>query len=148
VKAPTRWRSAAVLLTIALGSCGPARPDLGTVTGTVTLNKQPLAGAGIVFQPSGGRPSYGMTNDAGQYTLEYAQDVPGALIGRHTVIIRTRFDGDYPGDPKATPEKLPKRYHDETELSAEVKAGENIFDFDLTSSPGEVPTKAPPRSPS
>lgn len=145
MKTSKRWCSAAALLTISLGACGPAHPDLGTVTGTVTLNKQPLAGAGIVFQPSGGRPSYGMTDSAGRYALEYAQDVPGARIGRHTVIIRTRFTGDFPGDPKASPERLPKRYHDETELTADVKAGENIFDFDLTASPGEMPAKERPR---
>jgi len=143
-----RLRSAAVLLTLALGACGPEGPDIGKVTGTVTLDTQPLANAGIVFQPVEGRPSYGMTDSAGQFTLEYTEGVAGALVGHHTVIIRTAFWGDYPGDPKATPEKLPKKYHDETELSADVKSGTNTINFDLTSSPGQKPAKAPSKSPS
>lgn len=142
-----RWRCAAILLALGLTSCGPATPPIGTVTGTVTLDKQPLAGANLVFQPADGRPSYGMTDSAGRFTLEYAEGVPGALVGRHTVIIRTEFWGDSPGDPRATPEKLPKKYHDETELTADVKSGQNTIDFDLNSSPGEK-TKPLPRSPS
>jgi hypothetical protein len=142
------YGSIAILLSLALASCGPAGPPIGKVSGTVTLDKQPLANAGIVFQPANGRPSYGMTDSAGQFTLEYSDGIPGALIGHHSVIIRTAVWGDFPGDPKATPEKLPKKYHDETELTADVESGNNTIDFDLTSSPGQKVTKSPPRSPS
>jgi hypothetical protein len=109
----------------------------------VTLDKKPLAGASLVFQPASGRPSYGMTDTSGRFELEYGEGVPGALLGRHTVIIRTEFWGEGPGDPRATPEKLPKKYHDETELTAEIKPGKNTIEFDLTSSPGEKPKPLP-----
>ena len=148
MKTAWRWCSAAILLSLCLGSCGPGGPPLGTVRGTVTLDKQPLAGAGIVFQPASGRPSYGMTDSAGKFSLEYTQGSPGALIGHHTVIIRTRFVGDFPGDPKATPERLPKKYHDEAQLSADVKPGKNTINFDLTSTPGQKVPKELPQVPS
>ena len=105
--------------------------EVGKVAGTVTLNEQPLAEATILFQPESGRPSYGTTDSQGKYTLEYTGGVEGAMVGRHKVIIRSEVPGE-DGEPPRVAEKLPAKYHSQSELSADVKAGQNTFDFDLS----------------
>jgi hypothetical protein len=102
-------------------------PELGQVSGTVTLDGQPLAGANLEFVPQeGGRPSVGTTDEAGHYELRYSQDEPGAKVGTHTVSIRT-FSYSAPD----VPEKLPAKYNAQTTLTATVKPGENTTPFDL-----------------
>lgn len=107
-------------------------PDLGTVTGTINLDGQPLANALVWFTPANGRPSGGTTNDNGQYTLEYSVEYPGAVPGTHTVRITRIDDEDDPlFDPDASP--IPAGYNTESTLKANVQSGSNVFDFDLRS---------------
>lgn len=136
------WRSMAVLLGATLllvpfaGCSGTDAPPVGEVTGTVTLDAKPLADATVMFQPTqAGRPSTGKTDQEGRYTLDYVDGVTGAILGSHKVIIRTEIPGE-DGQPPIAKEKLPRRYHDNTELTAEVKEGSNTFDFSLTSGAG------------
>jgi len=119
------------------GCGGPAHPDVGRVTGVVTLDGQPLANATVMFQPTEGRASIATTDSAGKYSLTYLDGVPGAKLGAHKVIIRTEIPGE-DGQPPISKEKLPKKYHDQTELTAEVKAGSNTFNFDLQSQGGSA----------
>lgn len=123
-----------VLLTACGCSGGSTHPPTATVSGTVTLDGQPLENATLMFQPESGRPSTGVTDKEGRYTLEYMAGVPGATLGMHFVIIRTLVAGE-DGRPPVSPEKLPKKYHDETGLRVEVKSGANTHDFDLSSKP-------------
>jgi hypothetical protein len=88
-----------------------------------------------MFQPANGRASIATTDSAGKYSLTYLDGVPGALLGAHTVSIRTEIPGE-DGQPPIAKEKLPKKYHDNTELKAEVKPGSNTFDFPLQSLAG------------
>ncbi|MCC6507921.1 MAG: carboxypeptidase regulatory-like domain-containing protein [Pirellulaceae bacterium] len=115
-----------------LGCSGPEHPDVGRVSGKVTLDGQPLAEATVMFQPSTGRASMATTDSDGNYTLSYIDQVSGAIIGSHKVIIRTEIPGE-DGQPPVAKEKLPKKYHDRSELTADVKAGSNTFDFELAS---------------
>lgn len=119
----------AVAMILVSGGCGSDQPDLGRVRGVVTLDGEPLAGAQILFVPESGRPSSAETGLDGSYRLRYTADAEGALIGPHTVQIRTAVDGR--DDPAS--ERLPDRYHSPSELAAEVKAGSNTIDFELTS---------------
>ena len=114
---------------------GPAdAPDLGQVTGTVTLDGKPLAGAEVQFLPEDGRPSTGVTDAAGKYELAYTGESRGAKIGKHRVQIRTgRYVEKENGETEMTEESLPAKYHDKSELTADVVAGENTVNFDLTS---------------
>lgn len=57
------------------------------MTGTVIKNGQPVANASITFYASAGRPSYGTSDGEGKYRLEYSQDVEGAVVGEHKVVI-------------------------------------------------------------
>lgn len=116
---------------LALVGCGGRRdtPALGEVTGKVTLDGQPLANAKVEFIPASGRPSFGESGADGSYRLEYTANYTGAVVGQHTVKIRT---GGY-SDAGEVPEKLPARYHDQSELQADVKLGSNQLNFDLQS---------------
>lgn len=109
-------------------------PPLGRVEGVVTLDGQPLADADVTFQPEGsGRMSVGTTDAEGRYELTYMNEVRGALIGPHKVIITTARSGADNDPSSAVPEKLPDRYHRNSETRVEVAEGGNTFNFDLES---------------
>lgn len=114
-------------------------PQLGTVTGVVTLDGKPLADAIISFTPDeAGRPSSGVTNREGRYQLEYSASQRGALVGSHRVHISTDQGGDNEGrknqsSASSSREKVPDRYRGTESLTAVVKAGRNKIDFTLIS---------------
>jgi len=133
-----------IALIAALTGCGNA--DLGSVSGKVSLDGQPLPGAQVSFMPSkGGGPSFGETDGEGNYTLTHTSGSSGAVLGSHTVSIVVEEEGEYDDSgsdeqgrlriTKDKPGKVPARYNEQTELTADVKAGENTFDFSLKSSP-------------
>lgn len=119
---------ASVLLLVGCGG-GSDLPELGEVTGVVTLDGQPVSGAQVQFIPQSGRPSSGETDASGKYELHYTADVAGAVLGSHTVKINTAVDGR--DDPST--EKIPARYNSKSELTEEVKSGVNEINFDLKS---------------
>ena len=96
-----------------------------TVKGRVTLDGKPLGGALVGFYPDQGRGSHGETDADGRYELRYTNKKAGVPPGGCVVRITTA-DAN-------TPEKLPARYHDKSELAEEVKPGDNVFDFELKS---------------
>jgi hypothetical protein len=117
-----------------LAGCGP--DNVGRVSGTVTLDGQPLEGAYVEFQPvAGNAPSGGITDALGQYTLRYTRDIEGAEIGEHKVRITTASGGDPDAEPPkpAVPEKVPPQYNKNTDLTAKVESGSNTLNFDLQS---------------
>lgn len=136
---------AGVVLVGLLAGCGGGdRPDLAPVSGKVTLDGKPLDGARVIFEPEEGRPSYGMTNESGEFTIEYATDVPGAVVGSHTVRIRTGIaDADDPEAPRPL-ETIPARYNQDSTLKEDVKDEDNSFEFSLESG-GPLPTDDPTR---
>ena len=126
----SRW--VATALAAALGlltvGCGPARPPLGRVGGTVTLDGVPLSGALVVFTPDGpGRSAIATTDAAGRYELAFLRDIAGANVGAHTVRITTATEERGGG------EILPDRYHVNSYLRATVARGDNTPDFGLES---------------
>ena len=77
---------------ISLAGCGGAgkdMPKLGTVTGTVTLDGQPLKGAKVQFVPNDSRPSGAITDDQGKYQLIFNENTNGAAVGKHTFVFRS-----------------------------------------------------------
>ena len=153
-------------LTVAgCGGGGADLPDLGTVSGKVTMDGQPLAGAVVIFTPvSGPGSSTGITDESGEYKLVFRQAV-GAVVGSHKVSISKRNaedlslhdqqagtgpdapaaaapaaaggHGQSAGDAGSTrdpAETIAAKYNDATELTADVKSGDNTIDFTLTSS--------------
>lgn len=109
------------------------------VEGTITLDGQPLEGAEVIFRPADGRPSLGVTDSQGKYTLRYDTDMMGALTGKHKVSISTSGEAaqtgseDGPSGPKV--ERVPAQYNKQTTLEVDVVSGGGPQDFKLESKP-------------
>lgn len=129
-------------IALGCGGGGPGDyPDMGSVTGTVTMDDKPLASAIITFSPGDGtRQSTALTDEDGCYELIYSMDVNGAKAGEHTVRISTYkppgpdMNGDFAA---ATPDSVPMKYNSKSELKKTVEAGSQTIDFEL-SSDGEI----------
>lgn len=75
-----------------LGSgCGRGNlPELGSVSGRITLDGKPVEGVHIEFIPLiEGRPSAAASDSSGHYVLSYKGSVKGARVGEHKVIMTT-----------------------------------------------------------
>lgn len=105
------------------------RPDLGSVTGMVTLDGQPLPNAWVTFIQKGFRPSSDKTDANGRYELNYIRDIKGAALGTHTV----KIELETPESAPSGIQQLPARYHVDSQMEREVKEGTNVFDFELAS---------------
>jgi hypothetical protein len=120
------------LAAVMSGCGGPTGPE---VTGSVTLDGDPLGEATISFLPENRElaPLITSTDLEGKYTLE--RGVDGVAEGTYTVRITTyrpaitEIDPPIPG----VKEKVPAKYNVQTTLNAEVSSGENVHDFPLDS---------------
>jgi hypothetical protein len=134
-----RWQAAVLCFhagVLAWAGCG-SRYDVSSVEGYVRLDGEPLPYATLRFEPRQGRQSVGVTDPTGHFVLRYTPDQQGAQPGEHRVMITTKVDA-IPGESGSAPvagrpEMLPPRYHEKSELTAEVKTGRNTIDFELTS---------------
>jgi hypothetical protein len=122
-------------------------PPIGIVSGTVTRGGQPIPGLTVSFLPDDGRPSWGITDDYGQYTLHWDEDHDGAEVGRHKVCVAfdaslqaddSGRDAATKGKAKAKPAPMTERraivekYGIATsELTKEVKSGSQTIDLHL-----------------
>jgi hypothetical protein len=106
---------------------------LSPVKGTITLDGKPYPSAQVRFVPESGRPSIGITDESGVYTLTYIRDEKGAAPGNYKVDVTTVYVSESDTSGKVPPEKVPSKYNTLTELKATVEPGENVIDFDLMS---------------
>lgn len=81
--------SSVCLLVISLAGCGKS-DSIVPVNGVLTFKGKPVTNAWIDFMPEGGRMSSGQTDDQGRFKLAYDLKKPGAVIGKHKVILRPR----------------------------------------------------------
>ncbi|OYV82733.1 MAG: hypothetical protein B7Z73_16840 [Planctomycetia bacterium 21-64-5] len=120
------------------------------MTGVVTYNGVPVAGAAVVFSPpSGGKPASGITDEQGHYILSTFKDKDGAVPGDYQVsVAKSQTDGptmtdeerykyieEHGGANPPEPESknlLPEKYLSPatSDLKATVKPGNN--DIPLT----------------
>lgn len=127
------------ILCLSLVGCG-SDMKVAPVSGTVTLDGAPLAKASVLFQPdAGGRPSFGVTDQNGKYTLAYSMHEQGAEVGSCTVKISTKMqpedsDGSDKPNNKASPERIPSRYEKEP-VVVKVEPKPNTIDIALTTKP-------------
>jgi len=125
--------AAGVLLTLHLTGCGGADvPEVGEVTGTVTIDGKPAPGVIVNFIPTGGgRSSTGVTDESGHYELMYSADAMGALIGAHQATIAAAppsVDAVPAGRGPLVDKSIPKEYLD-AKKPVEVQAGDNTIDL-------------------
>jgi hypothetical protein len=139
------WR-ASLVVTLFITGCGV---DYRTapVSGRVTLDGQPLAGASVTFQPMAkegitaqlGMGSYGKTDADGRYSLKLIEtDAEGAAVGTHRVQVSLPIENtssDTSGG--GVTDKVPARYRGpESELIVAVpKEGTTTADLKLESKP-------------
>jgi hypothetical protein len=114
------------------------------VSGVVTLNGQPLAGATVTFdtdEPQVRAMLVGVTDAAGKFETKTATTQTTAYEGKYRVTISRMVKPDgSPLGPDEMPadflavESLPARYSNplETTLDATVPAGGQQFEFKLT----------------
>ncbi|RMF99796.1 MAG: carboxypeptidase regulatory-like domain-containing protein [Planctomycetota bacterium] len=117
-----------------------SRLDLVPVHGTVTLAGKPLPDALVVFEAEDRTFSWGITDEAGKYSLMFNSDVAGVTKGKKTVRIWTSA-GDVQGegagfeeDPDAKsrrPELIAAKYNRDSTLVVTVDETSSKFDFDL-----------------
>ncbi|WDI44841.1 carboxypeptidase-like regulatory domain-containing protein [Bremerella sp. P1] len=102
------------------------------VSGLVTLDGEPLAGAIVGFEPiaqegdlEAGYGSYAKTDDEGHYQLRSLKKEDGALVGQHRVSVSTVVGEEGPNGEMIglTKERVPSRYNNDTELIIEVPPG-------------------------
>ncbi|MEW4455749.1 carboxypeptidase regulatory-like domain-containing protein [Bremerella sp. JC817] len=122
-----------ILAAMMLGSgCTSSVPsNVAEVTGLVTVDGKPAAEAMVSFSPTGGgRTSFGLTDDKGQYRLIYTNDIRGAIIGDHMVSI-----SNTPPPGKPSPAVLvPAKFGKPGSLTANVEQGSrNEINFELVS---------------
>ncbi len=131
------------------GGCGGSAYPLAGVSGVVTLDGKPLAGARVAFQPrregeglDSGPGSYGTTDAQGRYTLHTIDGAHGAVVATHEVNISTYVgEADPTTDTPKTlaPERVPTRYQEPDALTFTVPPeGTTAADFHLrTTSDGQ-----------
>ena len=135
----TGFLTVSLMLFGALSGCSSPQTDFASaglvdVSGTVTMDGQPLAEALVMFESEDGRFSYGRTDAEGRYQLRFNDRATGVIPGPKTVRISTAMSATE--EEAATPkiEMIPAKYNADSELKAEVRPGESqTFDFDLTS---------------
>jgi hypothetical protein len=119
------------------------------VSGRVTLNDKPLAGAVVTFQPRGGGDaskspasgSVGRTDQDGRFTLHMIEpDRPGAAIGEHTVTISAATGGSDKEPAKG--QKLPKPWYDGSRKFTVPPGGTSEANFKIVTPPPGGNSKA------
>lgn len=80
----------AFVATLALLAGCSDGPKVVRVSGTVTHNGKPVPSLTVHFIPETGRPSWGLTDENGRFTLEYDNKLQGALVGSHTIWVQWR----------------------------------------------------------
>ena len=127
------------LTCVAICGCG-ARSDqqpTAPVHGKISYKSKPVTTGTITFVPSKSGPTAtGEIQKDGTYKLtSYAPD-DGAVLGSHTVMIISMQDqaNRLPEDRNPLPPPMiPMKYsnNERSGLTATVKAGDNIINFDL-----------------
>lgn len=125
-----------LMLSLLIG-CGSENPlSRQRVTGTVTLNKEPVANGTIRFEPAGPQGvASGTTISQGKFDIPAERGLP---TGEYIVRISAAGEGvaaeAAPGDSsKLAEELIPAAYNSNSQLKITVNAGANQpHVFDLT----------------
>lgn len=116
------WASCAFTF---LGCGGAERPPMGKVTGTVTMEGDPVENLVLMFKPEVGRAATAKTDANGFYRVEYVKGEQGTKLGPTMVLL------EWPLGYEA-PFPIPPRYTGaSSELKLDVVAGNNTYDIEL-----------------
>ena len=139
-----RTRCGGLLLLAVLVGCSSSEYELAPVSGTVTLDGEPVAKARVIFEPkrtgqealSAGPSSNGLTDDNGRYQLQTTvEGHDGAVVGMHTVTVSTYLaEVDRTRDTARVlrQEEIPSKYREPGTLTFDVPSGgTEVADFSL-----------------
>ena len=142
-----------LLFTAGCGGVAPtadySKVTLLSVSGSVTLDGNPLPAAVVTFDAEDGQFSYGLTDSNGKFSLQFDSAKNGVTPGKKTVRISTTRkilglntkeeggseevggEGESAKASAHPTELVPTRYNKKSELSVEVSFGKTHFDFPL-----------------
>jgi hypothetical protein len=134
------------LLALAIPACAGSHPEPADVEGTVLWHKKPLPNVEIQFVPdslkgTSGPRSTAVTDEQGRYFLLFDDDQPGAVVGRHRVVLIENGPVERGGKgkervarKKATNQPTIGSEYSKTAttpLGRDVVSGKQRIDFDL-----------------
>ncbi len=151
------WMLVGAIAVIVSIGCGGAGTGTASLSGSVTLDGEPLAEGTIQLRPTGGAAGVGGTSDItnGSYSIPVGS---GLDPGAHSVVIMAmrpatpeemakqaqdinmdepeageeeEEDAVTPEPPSPMTQYLPAKYNSQTTLTADIVAGENTKDFPL-----------------
>ncbi|HUG70343.1 MAG TPA: carboxypeptidase regulatory-like domain-containing protein [Pirellulaceae bacterium] len=131
----TRWLSLTALLgAILVTGCGPSKEPTGTVSGTVTLDGEPVESGQVDFVSSEGFAATGSITN-GQFTLDASLPVGKYSVGVGPPAL-TEAPGEEGGDAAVPESPVPASYHTPgtSGLSEDIQEGENSVTIKLTTS--------------
>jgi hypothetical protein len=120
-----------------LSGCDFGGGRLVSVRGKVTRAGKPVENLVVNFMPDNGRPSWGLTDENGEYEAHYDKDRNGVKPGAHTVFVTfKRYDPRDSGrlliEPPGLVPILAKYGRVETStIRIDAKAKNQVFDFCL-----------------
>lgn len=141
-------------LVAALVGCGGQNADYGqlglvSISGTVTLDGEPVAGAAVYFYEPDESYCFGVTDAMGEYTMMLNSEKSGVTPGKKTVKISTASNplGDAAESPEGemaeeedpdakaggASEQIPACYNKDSKLEIDVSASDSSLDFELKS---------------
>jgi hypothetical protein len=135
---------------VCLGSVPGCSSGLAEVSGTVSLNGEPVKEGAINFIPIDGTrgAGAGAAIEDGRYHIPGSR---GVTPGKNRVELRAfRTTGRKVPDPTGRPGTLadervpafPPEFNDQSTLTREVRPGSNTFNFDVTTpEPGKPPSQ-------
>ena len=118
--------------------CAGDKKKTNIVRGKITFNGKDVPNGTITFFPESGPTATGEIKPDGSYTLTTFQNGDGAVEGNYTVVVVAMQNqvGRLPEERTPLPPPIvPEKYTSAatSDLRAEVKAGENVINFDLES---------------
>ncbi len=127
----------APVLLVLLAGCGKTWSQNDNVEGTLKLDGVPVANVKVQFVPDDATTqaptSSGQTDDSGHFRLNFDNGSPGAIIGKHNVVIlKGRAE---PGDGQTiSTAVIPQAYTmaAQTPLQTEVTASDHNYDLKMS----------------
>jgi hypothetical protein len=120
------------MLAVVVG-CG--KKEWGHLTGTVSLNGQPIGPGVISFEPIDGQRAGAVARieDDGKYKVISARSKEGARTGEYRVTIHSSLKDFGFEDKGSRPAPIPSKYADPktSGLTATIEPGEKTLDFEL-----------------
>jgi hypothetical protein len=134
-----------VLLISGVIGCGDA--NMGYVRGKVLIDGKPVRkNLVVIFQPQNkdGSPSYGVTDDSGNYELYFSTTKKGVQLGVCKITLEHKRNED---EPPEKPLPFLSSFNKNTPLVYEVKRGKQTYDvvIDTSKIPPEKSNKKPRR---